>query len=110
MRYNNDIEMGQQQPSSSEDKDTDETKVARANNDSNSGGLIDYMWVELKDSIIFAVLFVVFNLPIVVYVLSKYVPWMINYETGAATYTGLMIRGILAGLLYWLVRHFVVVA
>lgn len=68
----------------------------------------DYLWSELREPILFMVFFVLFNIPPIVYVLSKYIPWMINSQTGAATYTGLIVRGFIAGLLYWLLRHYII--
>lgn len=67
----------------------------------------DFLWSELRDPLLFMAFFVLLSLPPVVFVLSKYIPWMINYNTGAATYIGLFVRGFIGGLLYWLIRHYI---
>lgn len=76
-------------------------------NNEETDSFTDFLWQELRDPLLFMVFFVLFNLPPIVYVLSKYIPWMINYNTGSATYIGLFVRGFLAGLLYWLLRHYI---
>lgn len=103
------IEMPQQQQYASDDNNNnnkdDTFKVIGA--DDSSQNITDYLWNELREPLMFMLFFVIFNMPQIVYVLSKYIPWMINYQTGAATYTGLIIRGFFAGILYWLVQHYI---
>lgn len=107
----------QQQPSqvydrnNNTDDDNDDAVVEFMNDDDddkNNDNFTDYLWNELREPILFMVFFVLFNIPPIVYVLSKYIPWMINSQTGAATYTGLMVRGSIAGLLYWLLKHYII--
>ncbi len=63
---------------------------------------------ETKQPMIVAGLFLLFNLPIIVNLLSQYIPWMVNKDTGVPTYTGLVIRGMIIAVVYYLIVKFLV--
>lgn len=62
---------------------------------------------EAKDPMVVATIFVIMNTPIVVNMLSHYLPLMLNRETGNPTYVGLLIRAIVVGIIYYLIKKFI---
>ena len=75
--------------------------------DDEPKSFVDSIYTELKESGLYLMLFILFNLPFMVYILSKYVPWMINHSTGSATFTGLLVRSIFSSILFYIIKKFI---
>jgi len=86
-------------------RDDDEDSID--DDDEEEQTFTDMIWKEARDPLLFTSVFISLNLPFMVYVLSKYMPWMINRHNGAATYIGLIIRGLIGGILFYLVKYFI---
>ena len=99
--YNNnkdDIEAPPHIPKNN-DKEDDE--------DIQEDSFIDGIYSEIKHPLLFIGLFTFLNLPFMVYVLSKYIPWMINYRTGSATFTGLLVRALIGAVLFYILTTYI---
>ena len=64
----------------------------------------DFAFNESKGSLLFTSLFILLSTPAVVRILSRYIPWMVNTETGTATTTGLIIRALIGAIVFYVIK------
>jgi len=64
-------------------------------------GTMNTLATELKDSLLVAFLFILISLPPIVGLIQRFVPITANSQ-----YILFLIQGLIAGVLFWLIKHF----
>lgn len=62
---------------------------------------------ELRVAVLVAILVFVFSLPVVNFLFSHYIPYLVK-STGELTWIGLLVKSLVAGLTFWIIQRVVV--
>lgn len=65
----------------------------------------NYIYKDVKEYSILGVLYFIFTLPMFINLSSKYIPWLINAETGEQTVSGVIARAIFLVASYYTIKN-----